>query len=52
MSDHGAFVALAYGIAFLTIGGMALRIILEYRRLRAELACFGGKGQREDGGAA
>jgi heme exporter protein D len=57
MSEHGTFVAIAYAIAFLTIGGMAARIILDYRRLRAELARFGAKaereaGQREDGGAA
>jgi heme exporter protein D len=53
MSDrHGAFVALAYAISFLTLGGMAARIILDYRRLRAALARFGAKGQREEGGAA
>ncbi|WP_424360433.1 heme exporter protein CcmD [Methylocystis parvus] len=52
MNEHGTFVALAYAIAFLTIGGMAARIILDYRRLKAELARFGAKGQREDGGAA
>jgi heme exporter protein D len=51
MTEHGSFVALAYGIAFLTIGGMAARIILDYRRLTAALARFGAKGQREDGGA-
>jgi heme exporter protein D len=57
MSEHGSFVAIAYGVAFLTIGGMAARIILDYRRLRAELARFGEKGQRDEnqnhsGGAA
>jgi heme exporter protein D len=52
MSDHATFVALAYATAFLTIGGMAARILLDYRRLKAELARFGAKGQREDGGAA
>jgi heme exporter protein D len=52
MSEHGAFVALAYVIAFLTIGGMAARTLLDYRRLKSELARFGAKGQREDGGAA
>jgi heme exporter protein D len=52
MSEHGVYVALSYGIAFLTIGGMAARIILDHRRLKAELARFGAKGQREDGGAA
>jgi heme exporter protein D len=57
MNEHGSFVAIAYGVAFLTIGGMAARIILDYRRLRAELARFGEKGQRDEnqnhpGGAA
>ncbi len=50
MSEHTGFVALAYAIAFLTIGGVAAGIILDYRRLRAELARFGAKGQ--DGGGA
>jgi heme exporter protein D len=60
MSEHASFVTLAYLIAFLTIGGMAARIILDYRRLRAELARFGAKGvdakgqdaKARDGGAA
>jgi heme exporter protein D len=53
MSEHASFVALAYAIAFVTIGGMAARIILDYRRLRAELARFGARGQDgRDGGAA
>ncbi|KAF2991998.1 heme exporter protein CcmD [Methylocystis sp. MJC1] len=52
MSEHQIFVALAYAIAFLTIGGSAARIILDYRRLKAELARFGTKGQRDEGGAA
>ncbi|QGM97191.1 heme exporter protein CcmD [Methylocystis parvus] len=52
MSDHATYVAIAYAIAFLTIGGVAARILLDYRRLKADLARFGAKGQREDGGAA
>lgn len=53
MTEHASFVVAAYAIAFLTIGGMALRILLDYRRLRAELARFGARGQDErDGGAA
>ncbi len=51
MSEHGAFVALAYAIAFLTVGGMAARILLDYRRLKSELSRFGAKGQRDEGGA-
>ncbi len=50
MSDHATYVAAAYAIAFLTIGGMAARIVLEYRRLKSELARLGAKEQ--DGGAA
>lgn len=52
MSDHGSFVALAYAVAALTIGGIAVRIILDYRRLKTELARFGDRAQRDDGGAA
>jgi heme exporter protein D len=52
MSEHSTFVALAYAIAFLTISGMAARIIFDYRRLKAELSRFGTKGRREDGGEA
>jgi heme exporter protein D len=60
MSEHASFVTLAYLIAFLTIGGMAARILLDYRRLRTELARFGAKGEdakgqdakAQDGGAA
>ncbi len=55
MSDHATYVAAAYVIAFLTIGGMAARILLDYRRLKEELARFGGRNQDakdQDGGAA
>lgn len=48
MSEHASFVALAYGIAVLTIGGMAARILLDYRRLKAELARFGAREQDGD----
>ena len=52
MSEHASFVALAYAIAFLTIGGITARILLDYRRLRGELARFGAKAQRDEGGEA
>lgn len=52
MSEHAGFILLAYAITFVTIGGMAVRIVLEHRRLRAELERFGAKGQRDDGDAA
>ncbi|WP_442755531.1 heme exporter protein CcmD [Methylocystis sp. JAN1] len=51
MNEHGTFVALAYAVAFLTIGGVAARIILDYRRLKTELSRFGAKGRREAGQA-
>ena len=35
--SYGSFILLAYGVTLLVIGGVALRIILEHRRLRAEL---------------
>jgi heme exporter protein D len=50
--SHWTYVTLAYAVAFLTIGAVAARTILDYRRLRAELARFGAKGQRDDGDAA
>jgi heme exporter protein D len=52
MSDHAGFVALAYGVTVLAVGGVAARILLDYRRLRAELSRFGAKGQRDEGGTA
>ncbi|PPD45018.1 MAG: heme exporter protein CcmD [Methylocystis sp.] len=57
MSEHALFVAISYAVAFVTIGGVAARIIFDYRRLRAELARFGAKGppdegQRDEGDAA
>ncbi len=51
MNDHLFFIVASYGVAFLVIGGMALRIVLDYRRLRDELARRGAvaTGDREDG---
>lgn len=40
MTEHASFVLLAYAICFVTIGGVALRIILDYRRLRGELSRY------------
>ena len=37
MSEHMGFVLLAYVITIVTIGVMAARIILDYRRLSLEL---------------
>lgn len=50
--SHWTYVALAYAFAILTIGGVAWRIIYDYRKLRAELAQFGDRGRREEGDAA
>lgn len=52
MSDHWIYVVLAYGVTIATIGAIAARIILEHRRLRAELARYGVRGARDDGEAA
>jgi heme exporter protein D len=49
MSEHAGFVVLAYVISFLTIGGVALRIVLDYRRLRDELSHFNAAGRSEAG---
>lgn len=35
---HWGYIALAYGVTLLVVGALALRIVLEHRRLRAELA--------------
>ncbi len=52
MSGHAGFVALAYGVTVIAVGGVVARIVLDYRRLRAELARFGARGQRDEGGMA
>ncbi len=40
MTEHASFVLLAYATCFVTIGGVALRIALDYRRLRNELSRY------------
>ena len=49
MTEHASFVILAYTICFVTIGGMALRIILDYRRLRGELARYSESARSQAG---
>ncbi|MBM3577433.1 MAG: heme exporter protein CcmD [Alphaproteobacteria bacterium] len=49
MSDHWFYIAAAYGVTIVTLGVVTLRIILDYRRLRAELARFGAAGSRDQG---
>jgi heme exporter protein CcmD len=46
--SHGTFIVLAYGVTFAVIGGVALRIILEHHRLRAELARLEQTGAKEE----
>ena len=49
MSDHSIYIAAAYGVTFVTLGVVTLRIVIEYRRLRAALARFGAAGARDEG---
>ncbi len=46
--SYATFIVLAYGLTFAVIGGVALRIILEHRRLRAELARLERTGAKEE----
>ncbi len=43
---HLGYIVAAYGITFAVIGGMTLKIVLDYRRLRKELGRF-NKGRGE-----
>ena len=55
MNEHASFVVIAYAISFLTIGGVALRIVLDYRRLGEALARFNESARvaaGDDAGAA
>ncbi len=45
--SHWAYIAIAYGVTIAVIGILALRIVLEYRRLRSALARFDQKGVTE-----
>lgn len=40
MIAHAGFIAVAYGLSFVVIGGMIGAIVLEHRRLRRELSRF------------
>ena len=40
MSAHAAFIAAAYGIAALAIGGMIAAILLDHRALKKALSRF------------
>ncbi len=52
MSDYSFFIGAAYGVAALVIGAITLRIVLDYRRLRGELARYGAAGARDPGDGA
>jgi heme exporter protein D len=47
VSDHWFYIAAAYGVTIATLGVTTLRIVLDYRRLRAALARFGAAGARD-----
>ena len=40
-NPHFAFIAAAYGVAALALAGMVAAILLDYRRLRRDLARLG-----------
>jgi heme exporter protein D len=46
--QHWLFVVIAYAVAFVSIGGVAFKILLDHQRLRDELARFDGGGRGED----
>ena len=48
----GSTSPLAYGVTAATLGVVTLRIVLDYRRLRAALARFGAAGARDEGEGA
>jgi heme exporter protein D len=52
MSQHTAFVIASYAITTLVIGGAALRIVMDYRRLRDALARLGAAGEGDRGEGA
>ena len=52
VSDHWFYIAAAYGVTAATLGVVTLRIVLDYRRLRAALARFGAAGARDEGEGA
>ena len=39
--SYTLYIALAYGVSVLVIGGIGLRIILEHRALKRDLAAMG-----------
>ncbi len=43
---HLGYIVAAYAITFAVIGGVTLKIVLDYRRLRKDLAAL-GKGRGE-----
>jgi len=49
MSDHWTYVALSYGVAFVVVGGIALRIIFDHRRLKRELERLDSGADSGDG---
>lgn len=50
--DHWGYILLAYGVTAATILILLLRILLDHRRLRAELARLVGEGAEDRGEGA
>jgi heme exporter protein CcmD len=50
--NYVIFISVAYGLTAAVIGGVALRIILEHHRLRAELARLERAGIKEQSDAS
>jgi heme exporter protein CcmD len=46
---HWGYISLAYGITGVVVLGLILRIVFDYRRLRAELANLERNGSNKDG---
>lgn len=49
MSQHWNFVFAAYGITFIAIAGMALRLIFNHRALKQKLSAMEAGDHRRDG---
>lgn len=50
--QHWSYIAFAYAVTFVTVGAVALRIVLDYRRLRDELARLEAMGVEDEGDAS
>ncbi len=46
---HWSYIFVAYAVTIASVGAMAARIVLEHRRLRAELARLEAYGLADEG---